>query len=158
MFPSCEATEMRHTLKQPIRAEPPLWNSQSEQSHTVKTANQNRATMWNSQSEQSHTVKQPIRAALWNSQSEHSCTVKQPIRTEPHCETANQSRAQHWAVLWNSQSEQSSTLAVLWNSQSEQSSEFNSGEKSKGCNAHVKLFLEICSPYLRLLCKYQRTI
>ncbi len=58
-------------------------------------------------------------ATLWNSQSEQSSTlsrtVKQPIRaelnTEPHCETANQSRAQHWAALWNSQSEQSSTLS-----------------------------------------------
>ncbi len=58
-------------------------------------------------------------AALWNSQSEQSSTlsrtVKQPIRAElnnePHCETANQSRAQHWAALWNSQSEQSSTLS-----------------------------------------------
>ncbi len=58
------------------------------------------ATLWNSQSEQSstlsHTVKQPIRAEL---------------NIELHCETANQSRAQHWAALWNSQSEQSSTLS-----------------------------------------------
>ncbi len=70
-------------------------------------------------------------AALWNSQSEQSSTlsrtVKQPIRAElniePHCETANQSRAQHWAALWNSQSEQSSTLSrAMWNGQSEQSS------------------------------------
>ncbi len=38
-------------------------------------------------------------AALWNSQSEKSRTMKQPIREEPHCETANQSRA----ALWNSQ-------------------------------------------------------
>ncbi len=44
----------------------------------------------------SHTVEQPIRAKL---------------NIEPHCETANQSRAQHWAALWNSQSEQSSTLS-----------------------------------------------
>ncbi len=84
-----------------------------------------------------------------------SRAVEQPIRAElniePRCETANQSRAQHWAALWNSQSEQSSTLsravkqpiraelnieprcetanqsraqhwAALWNSQSEQSS------------------------------------
>ncbi len=73
-------------------------------------------------------------AALGNSQSEQSRTVKQPIRAEPHCETANQSRA----TLWNSQSEQSYTVkqpiraelhcetanqsrAALWNSQSEQS-------------------------------------
>ncbi len=91
-----------------------------------------------------------------------SRTVKQPIRAdlniEPHCETANQSRAQHWAALWNSQSEQSSTLrstvkqpiraelnieqhcetanqsraqhwAALWNSQSEQSSTLSSTVK-----------------------------
>ncbi len=95
----------------------------------------------------------PCVSFLWA--TEMSCTVKQPIRaelnTEPHCETTNQSRAQHWAALWNNQSEQSSTMsrtvkqpiraelniephcetanqsraqhwAALWNNQSEQSS------------------------------------
>ncbi len=38
-----------------------------------------------------------------------SCCVS--YWNEPHCETANQSRAQQWATLWNSQSEQSSTLS-----------------------------------------------
>ncbi len=108
-----------------------------------ETANQIRAqhwaALWNSQSEQSstlsRTVKQPIRGAqrwatLWNSQSEQSSTlshtVKQPIRAElniePHCETANQNRAHHWAALWNSQSSRAHHWAALWNSQSEQSS------------------------------------
>ncbi len=44
-------------------------------------------------------------------------TVKQPIRAEliiePHCETANQSRAHFWAALSNGQSEQSSTLLIM---------------------------------------------
>ncbi len=55
--------------------------------------------------------------AVWA--TEMSRTVKQPIRVElnnePHCETANQSRAQHWAALWNSQSKQSSILLFMMN-------------------------------------------
>ncbi len=93
------ATEMSHTVKQPIRAELNI-------EPRCETANQSRAQHW---------------AALWNSQSEQSSTlsrtVKQPIRAElniePRCETANQSRAQHCAALWNSQSEQSSTLLFM---------------------------------------------
>ncbi len=134
------ATEMSHTVKQPIRAD---LNIEPHCETASQSRAQHWAALWNSQSEQSstlsRTVKQPIRAelkiephcetasqsraqhwaALWNSQSEQSSTlsrtVKQPIRAdlniEPHCETANQSRAQHWAALWNSQSEQISTLS-----------------------------------------------
>ncbi len=40
------------------------------------------------------------------------CLIREELNIEPHCETANQSKAQHLAALWNSQSEQSSTLSL----------------------------------------------
>ncbi len=96
--------------------------------------------------EMSHTVKQPIRAEL---------------NLEPHCETANQSRAQPWASLWNSQSEQSSTLSLTVKQPIRAelnlisplyykviTDHFILGTNPRVLNGHVKPFLEMFCPYL----------
>ncbi len=81
---------------------------------------------------------------LWA--TEMSRTVKQPIRAElniePHFETANQSRAQHWAALWNSQSEQSSTLLFTTLPNKPIADSLILGRNPRVVNGHVKLFLE----------------
>ncbi len=70
-----------------------------------------------------------------------SCCVS--YWNEPHCEPANQSRAQHWAALWNSQSEQSSTLLVMTLPNKVITDHFILGTNPRVVNGHVKPFLEI---------------
>ncbi len=75
-----------------------------------------------------------------------SCCVS--YWNEPHCETANQSRAQHWAALWNSQSEQCSTLLFMTLPHKVITDHLILGRNPRVVNGHVKPFLENCCPYL----------
>ncbi len=64
------------------------------------------------------------------------------------CETASQSRAQHWAALWNSQSEQSSTLLFMTLPNKVITDYLFLGRNPRVVNRHIKRFLENFCPYL----------